>query len=150
MSSEEAPDPDELPALVDALRRKCARQAEEIETLRTRVGDLENLVDPDPGGTEYDQLTKDQKVQRLRSKLAEMAAARAGKHAMGYRDVMMLFNDRPSAGHCYNLMERAGQIDGYDYGENPEGEKRLTVKLDAVNDERVIHSVKKGYEPEAV
>jgi len=146
--TDDTPDPDELPALVDALRRKCARQAEEIETLRTRVGDLENVVDPDPGGTEYDQLTKDQKVWRVRKKLAELAAAKAGTYAMDYKDIMMLFDGHPSSGHCYDLMERAAEIDGYDDGQNPNGKRRLTVNLEAVNDERVLHAVKQGYQGE--
>jgi len=147
---------EEVFRLVEALQRKLNVRDErinelesDVDRLNNRVVELENLVDPDPGHANYGNLGKDEKVWRVRKKLAEMAATRNGKQAMSYRDVMMLFNGHPSAGHCYNLMERAGELDGFEYDANPEGEKRLTVNLDGVNDERVIHSVKKGFQPEA-
>lgn len=119
--------------------------AERFESLAERVAELEELVDPDPGGTEYEQLTKDQKVHRLRKTLAENAATGVGS-AMKYREVMMLFDGHPSAGHCYDLMEAAATLDGfvYDKAGNGKGEKRIKVVLDNVNDETLVHAVNKA------
>lgn len=147
---------DQLEKLVEALRRKLNSKSETIEehereigALRNRVAELENLVEPDPGKGEYDQLSKDRKVWRIRKKLAETAAEGRGAASMDYKDIMWLFDGHPSSGHCYNLMERAGEVDGYEYDKAPDGQRRITVELEGVNDERLLHSVKEGYEPEA-
>lgn len=116
---------------------------ERVEALEQRVAELEELVDPDPGGKDYDQLTKDQKVRRVRTALLEQAAdARNGKAKMNYKEVMWLFDGHPSPGHAYDLMERAGEIDGYAYdAAGGEGEKRVRVDSDAVNDDSLVHAV---------
>lgn len=133
---------DDLRPLVEALRRKVNAKAGRVDELEDRVAELEELVDPDPGGTAYDQLTKDQKVHRLRKTLAENAATGVG-HAMKYREVMMLFDGHPSAGHCYDLMESAATLDGfvYDKAGGGKGEKRIKVILDDVNDKTLVHAV---------
>lgn len=116
-----------------------------VEALEDRVAELEELVDPDPGGTAYEQLTRDQKIHRVRVALLEQAAA--GKHpTMSYDDVQWLFDGKPSPGHAYDLMELAAEADGYAYetGGYGNGKKRIRVDPDAVNDERVIHAANKG------
>lgn len=137
---------DEPHPLVEALQRKCNTQAEKIESLESRVAELEELVDPDPGKTEYDQLTKEQKVFQIRKHLLMLATSTNGVAAMKYKEVIALFDGHPSAGHCYDLMERAGYADGYVYDQagNGKGQKRIRVKSDAVNDETLIHAVNKG------
>lgn len=139
---------DEPHPLVEALQRKVNTQADRIETLEDRLAELEELIDPDPGTTEYDQLTKDQKVFQIRKHLLTMADQTNGRAAMKYKEVMALFNSHPSAGHCYDLMERAGHLDGFEYDKagGGKGDKRVRVKADAVNDERLIHAVNKGTE----
>lgn len=133
---------EELEAWQSAVKNQLAYLRQENEELQNRVAELEALVDPDPGATEYDQLTKDQKVHRIRTTLVETAARTNGGDAMKYKAVMTLFNGHPSPGHCYDLMERAAQLDGfhYDTAGSGKGEKRVRVNLDAVNDETLIHA----------
>jgi len=125
--------------MMDAAEAAVAR----VESLEERLAEMEELVDPDPGGKAYEQLTKDQKVHRVRTALLEQAGnARNGKAKMNYKEVMWLFDGHPSAGHAYDLMERAGSIDGYAYdAAGGDGEKRVRVDTDAVNDDALFHAV---------
>jgi hypothetical protein len=122
--------------------------AERINDLSERVSELEQVVDPDPGSQAYEQMTKAQKVHRLRVALLEQAAE--GKiPSMKYKDVLWLFDGHPSAGHCYDLMERAAEADGYHYDTNNNDEKRIRVEPDAVNDQSLVHAVNKGQQETA-
>jgi len=135
---------DELEALVEALRRKTEYQSERIDELEETVARLEEVVDPDPGSTEYEQLTKSQKVRQIRVALMEEARDNnRGVAQMKYKDVKWLFDNHPSPGHCYDLMERAADLDGFAYDEpsGGGGDKRIRVDPDDVNDETLIHAV---------
>ena len=138
---------DDIDPLVQALQRKLNNAVDRIDELEDRVAELEQTVDPDPGEVSYEQLTKDQKVFRIRKALGE-EASRSNTNAgqMKYKAVMALFNNKPSPGHAYDLMERAAYADGYEYDTSGQGkgEKRIRVKWDAVNDERLIHAVNNG------
>ena len=136
---------DDLEPLVDALRRQLKDRTRRVEDLEKRVAELEELVDPDPGGVAYEQLTSDQKVHRIRVALLEQASA-GNAPTMKYDDVRWLFDGKPSAGHAYDLMERAANADGYVYetGGHGDGQKRIRVEPDAVNDERIVHAVNNG------
>lgn len=135
----------DLEAWREGARRQLEYLREENDTLRERVAELEELVDPDPGGTAYEQLTRDQKIHRVRVALLEQATA-GNAPVMKYTDVQWLFDGRPSPGHAYDLMELAADADGYVYetGGHGDGQKRIRVEPDAVNDERVIHAANKG------
>ena len=136
---------DALEAWQDAAVTKMKRLGEENERLRHRVAELEELVDPDPGGVAYEQLTRDQKVHRVRVALLEQATA-GNAPVMKYDDVRWLFDGKPSPGHAYDLMELAASADGYVYeeGGHGSGQKRIRVEPDAVNDERIVHAANKG------
>ena len=117
--------------------------------LRRQVAALQSEVDPDPGSKEYSDLSRAEKVRQIRERLVDVAGANHnGTAAMKYKDVMWLFDGHPSAGHCYDLMERAGQLDGFDYSAagGGKGDKRVTVNLDAVKDESLVHGVNKAVE----
>jgi len=115
--------------------------------LRRQVADLKAEVDPDPGSKDYEQLTRAEKVRRIREQLVDIAESNHNeKAAMKYKEVMMLFDGHPSAGHCYDLMERAGELGGFAYNENAEGTKRVQVDLEAVKDESLFHTVNKAVE----
>lgn len=138
-----------LQSLVEALRRKLTAHGDRLEALETendqlreRIAELEQVVDPDPGSVEYEQLTRPRKVHRVRKALAENAAnSHTGKASMEYSDVIWLFDGQPSAGHAYDLMELAAELDGYSYDEpNGGGQKRVRVNLEAVNDETMLHA----------
>ena len=135
----------DLEAWREGATRQLAYFRKENERLRDRVAELEELVDPDPGGVAYEQLTSDQKVHRIRVALLEQASA-GNAPTMKYDDVRWLFDGKPSAGHAYDLMERAANADGYVYetGGHGDGQKRIRVEPDAVNDERIVHAVNNG------
>jgi hypothetical protein len=140
---------DELEALVEALRRKTEYQSERIDELEETVAEMQELIDPDPGSTEYEQLTKAQKVRQIRvALLKEAQQNNRGVAQMKYKDVMWLFDGHPSAGHCYNLMERAADLDGFAYDQpgGSGGDKRVRVDSADVNDETLIHAVNNAVE----
>lgn len=130
---------DEDTTMIDAADAAISR----VEELEERVAELEGMIDPDPGRKDYDALTKDQKVRRVRSALLEQAEdARNGKAKMNYKEVMWLFDGHPSPGHAYDLMERAGELDGFAYDEaGGDGEKRVRVDAGAVNGDAPVHDV---------
>ena len=135
-------EPDEYDTIVDGVHAVI----EEHRELEERVAELEGLVDPDPGSTAYQQLTKAQKVHRVRSALVEEAEKSGGRAALKYDDVKWLFDGHPSAGHCYDLMGRAADMDGfaYDRPNGDGGQKRVRVNLDGVNDLDRFHAVNNG------
>lgn len=144
---------DDLEPLVEALQRKANHQRERIEeleetvaALQEQVSGLQRLVDPDPGAVEYQEMTRQEKVYQVRKKLVELAANTNGRAAYKYRDVKRLFDGHPSAGHCYDLMERAGELEGFAYEDNPDGEKRVVAKIEDVNDETFVHVVNNAQE----
>jgi nitrate reductase NapAB chaperone NapD len=128
---------------------QVAGEAQEtLADIERRLSELESAVDTELHFREWREMTKKDKVRRLQHELAEAAQDAAnGKAAMDYNDVRWLFNNRPSAGHCYNLMEIAAEAEGFNYDDRAEGQtNRITVNLDAVNADAVFHSVKKEEE----
>lgn len=127
------------------LRERVDELEAENESLRGEVAELGEVVDPDPGSREYASLSKAQKVHRLRRTFVEQAARAMTKRAkMEYTDVIWLFDGHPSPGHAYDLMRAAGNLDGFQYDESGERQNRITVKLEAVNDESLVHAANKA------
>lgn len=137
--SQSQPSPDTDP-LVEALRRKVKGLDERLNELEAENADLRDRVDtlearvPEPSAADYKQLDKHDKATIVRQKLADTAGSTNGKASMQYKDVITVFDGNPSAGHAYDIMDLAGQVDGFEYGRSPEGEKRLVVDLTDVND----------------
>lgn len=108
---------------------------ENVETLRsdleTTRAQLEQMKDrvPEPSRKAYDDMDKHDKVTVLRQKLKDQAENTNGTAYVQYKDVVRMFDGHPSPGHAYDLMETAAQAEGYNYGTNPEGEKRLTYTV---------------------
>jgi len=115
----------------------------ENERLRDRVAELE-ATQPDTDGYPDD---RDTRIGMVRSHLIERARNQHGKAAIDYKDVKYgVFQGEPSPGHCYDLMERAADMDGFAY-DRPSGEggqKRVRVNLDGVNDLDRFHAVNNG------
>lgn len=134
MSQAQSTDP-----LVDALRRKVKNQDERIEDLEATVTELEAVVEtlqeraPDPSRIDYENMGREDKVTVLRSKLKAEAEATNGTAKAEYKDVIRMFDGHPSAGHAYQLMEAAGNLDGCNYDESPDGSKRVTFRVGGVN-----------------
>lgn len=114
----------------------------ENEQLKERVAELEGNVNPDPTNKEYDDLTRDEKVRKVRETLlSEAQQRRNGKAKMDYKGVLLLFDNRPSAGHVYQLMEIAAEEEGFDYVD-ADG-KAIRVNSNAVKDDGLFHAVNK-------
>lgn len=142
----------------EAMSRKYAYQQEQLDELRDendrlreKLATLDEIVDPNPEARDYASLDRDQKVFILRRHLVEEAARKSGKAALHYRDVKWLFDSQPSAGHCYDLMALAGELDGfaYDTPGGDGGQKRIRVNLDGVNDETLLHAANNADTEEA-
>jgi len=154
------PDVNELRKIVDALRRRTRHlrdRVEELETenekVRGRLRTIERVVDPDHAGTEYAEMTRAEKVYKLRVALVRQALDNNGTWAMDYNAVQALFNGYPSADHAYDLMSVAGDMAGFGYGDPPNGggNKRVTVKIGDMKDETLIRAANKddrGITPE--
>jgi hypothetical protein len=118
---------------IGTLLETVDEQSEEIATLQRRV-------DPDPASTPFDDLTRDQRVHQLRVAVARKAADNGGKAAMNAGETLAAFDQHPSRGYAYKLMKLAANADGFDYAE-VRGAKSLTVEMDCVTDEAVVHAV---------
>lgn len=144
MSEEGLPDANRR--MLNYLRDRVEDLETENESLRERLANLESIVDPDPSA-DYSELPKSRKVYKLRKALVEEAAQATGTAKMDYKEVRWLFDGQPSVGHTYDLMELAGQLDGFSYDTEPQ--HRITVKLDGVNDETLVHAANKARQGEA-
>lgn len=99
---------------------------EEVQRLQHRVEVLEERT-PSPSQKTYDEMDKDDKATVLREAMKREARKQGGTAMMKYKDVMRLFDNYPSAGHCYDIMERADEDENaFQYGEGPDGERRVT------------------------
>ena len=142
----------EMEARMDALSRGNAYLRERVDeleaenqSLRGELAELGEIVDPDPGRREYASLSKAQKIHRLRRTLVEQAARSTTTRAkMEYSDVIYLFDGHPSPGHAYDLMRAAGNLEGFAYDASGERQHRITVNLEGVNDESLVHAANKA------
>ncbi|WP_224450552.1 hypothetical protein [Haloprofundus salilacus] len=149
---------DDLEARFEALNRARVAGFDHIdeleaenERLSERLAELEQLVSPHPESVTYGQLTRSQKVHRIRNKLVDDAASRQTKKSqMVYKDVKWLFDGHPSPGHCYDLMRLAGELEGFSYETGDNRSNRVIVNLAAVNDETLIHAANNASEKRRV
>ena len=135
---------------VDELEEEIDDLREENERLTYRVAELE-AEKPDRS-VDYEQLSLEDKVARVREELMIHAnASMSGVASLDYRDVMVsLFNDKPSADHCYKLMRLAGQKDGFDYENPASGNRRVTVDLEVAKSSPEFSHANKDVEEEGV
>lgn len=123
-------------------RREVSELRETVEAQAERIAELEQVVSPNPGASDYEDLTRGEKVFRLRKALVIKAAKNGGSAAMDYEAVRSAFDYHPSVGHAYDLMAYAGQADGFTYKDR-RGGKRLIAETDGVNDDTLVHAVNK-------
>lgn len=138
--------------LADANRRAINHLRDRVDDLeaengdlRDRVAELEDLIHDDLREFEYHQLTKKDKVRQLQAELKRRAEdANNGKASMNYKAVKWHFDGQPSAGHAYDLMELAGESQGFNYEERGKNQaNRLIVNLDAVKADAEVSRVNK-------
>lgn len=143
---------DDLTQRLDALAAANSRLwdavddlQDENERLRERVAELEDVLMADLDAMNYDQLTKRDKVRAIREHLLDEAGSTPnGKASMSYREVRTLFNGHPSPGHAYDLMELAGDAQGFEYERRSgDNKNRLVVNADAVKGETAFHGANK-------
>jgi predicted RNase H-like nuclease (RuvC/YqgF family) len=131
-ASERASPPD---ALVEALRRKSNDLEQRVAELENTVADLETCVEtlqervPDPAMIKYNNMSRDDKITVVWSKLKAEADATNGAAKAEYRDVIRMFDGQVSTGHAYGLMEAVGSRDGCRYAVGPDGVKRVTFRV---------------------
>jgi len=118
---------------------------ERVKELEREVNELQGAVDTDLHFREWKEMTKKDKVRRIQAELVESAQeSQNGMDSMDYQDIIWLFNNRPSAGHVYNLMEIAAEGEGFSYDKAKNGQNnRLLVDLSAVKTETVFQSLNK-------
>lgn len=127
----------------------AADATDTLEEMNQRIAELEGAVDTDLHFREWKEMTKKDKVRHVQAKLVEAADNAANdKAAMDYTDVRLLFNNRPSAGHCYNLMEIVGEEMGFNYDDRDGQSNRVTVDLNRLNGPADFHSLNKAEEEE--
>lgn len=116
---------------VNDVEQRLEAQQETIDAQHERIMSLEARQEDT---SDYDALDRDMKVGMVREHIVDRAQNQHGKAAIDYNDVQWgVFDGEPSADHCYTLMERAANADGFNF-ENPDGQnKRLTVNVDATN-----------------
>lgn len=125
---------------------------DENEALRERIEELEKVVDPNPSRLQWEQMSKSQKVQKIRRNLLQYAKEDGGVAKMNYKEVKALFDGQPSDGHTYNLMEAAADAEGFKYNApkhgNKVGEKRVLCDLGGVNADASVQSLNNGIQSE--
>lgn len=138
--SEARTQPDVTPRDVLGVAQRALAKANDLDR---QVDDLEDTVEQlhervlaleaaSPDGREYELLDRPTKVGMVREHLVEKARAQHGRAAIDYDDVMWgVFDGEPSADHCYTLMERAAQADGFDLRDPASGNREAVVNIDA-------------------
>lgn len=134
---------------IDILTKALAGEAglyrlednDENTTLLDQLGELQNrLADveahtPDPSTTEYENLSRQDKIAAIRRGLVEEAKNSGGTAAGGYREVKQRFDGKPADSHCYDLMEDVANAPGFTFGKLPPSyKKRIKVDLAEVEE----------------
>lgn len=106
-------------------RKRIAQLEETVENLQAQIDALEERA-PDPERKQYEEMDKSDKATVVKEKLKRVAQNTDGRAQAKYKTVIEWFDGHPSPGHAYDIMKVAGMADGYNYGETPDGTKRLT------------------------
>lgn len=114
---------------------------QEVRELRTAIERIEQVVDTGSGAARYEDMSRKDKVRKVRAYLVDQA--RNGRAYLTYDAVLAIFDGRPSPGHAYDLMDLAGQADGFEYQERDGHPNRIVVELDAINDDAGFHGTNK-------
>lgn len=132
------------------MNQRIATLEEDNDRLTERVAELEAHIDPDPNGKEYEAMSRDERVHKIRTTLLEDAQHRhSGKAQMTYKEILRLFDNHPSDGYAYKLMKLAGKEAGFEYTNSTGTGKVIRVDTAAVNDETLVHAVNNRTSQEA-
>lgn len=131
---------DHIKQRLEDLEQENIALRSENEDLRERLGKLESVVDTDFNEVGYERMERDEKVRYIRWKIAQIARNTNGKAMMDYKDVMTLFDGKPSPGHTFDLMSEVANKEGFDFQERTDQNNRIVVNTDAVKDDAVFHA----------
>ncbi|QLG62808.1 hypothetical protein [Halorarum salinum] len=107
-----------------AIEDRVEELENEVTALRLKYGDLDE-------GREYDALTRDEKIGRVRNRAFQRATGSNGRAALDYNDIRWdVFEGEPSPMHCYDLMKWAAEARGFDHQTPSQGNEHLAVDAD--------------------
>lgn len=119
-------------AKIGDLEDTIEEQNQTIEHMQERIFALENRL---PENRDYDSLTKQEKIGMVREHVVQRAREQGGVATVDYDDVIWgPFDGEPSASHCYTLMRKAAEADGFRFEDPEHANKRLSVNLDETKD----------------
>jgi len=122
--------------LDDSLVDSVNRIIERIEKLESQTADVALGLEQVEGvvvNGDWEQMTAEAKDIRVAQSLVGKAERQNGRAAFHYDEVLAVHENVPSAGTAYNIMERVGEREGFDYQSGHETGKRLTVNLKGVD-----------------
>lgn len=115
-----------------------------VDDLAERVAQLELRLSALDEDREYAALSVDEKIGQVREHAFEKATGTTGKAALDYNAIKWeVFGGEPSADHCYTLMERAADIDGFAVKTPPSGNRSLVCDATAAKRGAVFSSANK-------
>lgn len=118
----DGPTPEDAVAIAQRALGKVLDLEGEVAELTEEVTEL-RLLTSEWTDQDYHKLDKDTKIGMVREHAYTKARDGQGR-ALTYDDVMWeVFDGKPSADHCYDLMEAAGQIRGFKYRKNTRPKK---------------------------
>lgn len=146
---------DDQPAVrpEDALQvaQRALAKVNELEAVEDRVDDLEEelaavslRISEFDEDRDYDQLTRDDKVGKVREYGFRRAVDGHGRTQLDYNDIKWsVFHGEPSPSHCYTLMELAASARGFEHCDPSEGNEHLAVDADQAKRGAAFYSAKK-------
>lgn len=143
--------PDVRPEDALQVAQRALAKANELEEIEQRVADLEEeltavklRVSEFDEDRPYDQLTRDDKIGKVREHAFKKAAQGHGKATLDYDDIKWeVFDGEPSPAHCYDLMKWAAQARGFDHRDPANGNEHLAVDAEEAKRGAAFYSAKK-------
>lgn len=119
-------------AKIGALEEDIEQLQSDRDELRDRVVSVELRVSEFDDDRDYTDLSRDDKIGRVRQFAFERAADGRGR-SVDYSNVQEHFEDgsvTPSRDHCYDLMRWAAHAEGFQFQEPTSANNRLVVDPD--------------------
>lgn len=116
----------ELRETVEDLQERVEDLEEEKTALEMRMSDWEE-------NRSYEDYSLDEKIGMVREEAFRRATDSYGKSTLDYSDVRRdVFDGEPSPSHCYKLMRKAAEMDGFEFVDEPKSsDKNKRVICDA-------------------
>jgi len=131
-------------AKVNELEGVVKKQQETIDDLESELTAVSLRVSEFDDEREYDQLTRDDKVGRVREYGFRRADEGHGRTKLDYNDIKWsVFDGEPSPAHCYTLMEVAGSARGFEHRDDADGNEHLAVNAAEAKRGPAFYSAKK-------